>query len=101
MDVTVLLHPERRGQFVATVPALPGCRGEGRSREQALANVRTAIAEMMAQVEVVRISVGESGQEPVVEPDPWTGLIGQFSDDPAFDPLMRDVYDERSGEYPS
>lgn len=100
MDHTVLLHPQDGKGFVTTVPALPGCSGVGKSREQALENVRTAIAQMMTQVEVVRVSVEPPAGAQAPPPDPWLGLVGQFRDDPAFDPMMRDVYRERSGEYP-
>lgn len=98
MDYTVLLDTQGCDHFVATVPALPGCRAEGRSREQALVNVRTSIAEMIAKVEVVRVSIDGPDENSSIEP--WLEVIGQFRDDPTFDPMMRDVYRERSGEYP-
>jgi len=100
MDYTVLLRPQRDRGYVATVPALPGCTGEGESREEALESVRTAIAQTMAQVEVVHVSVDQPGEEAVTRSDPWLALVGQFEDDSAFDPMMRDVYRRRSGTYP-
>lgn len=33
------------GGWLATVPALPGCTGDGETREQALADVQNAIIE--------------------------------------------------------
>jgi predicted RNase H-like HicB family nuclease len=44
MRYTVLLEPEEDGGFVASVPALPGCISQGDTREDALANIREAIA---------------------------------------------------------
>jgi predicted RNase H-like HicB family nuclease len=44
MRYTVLLEPEEDGGFVVSVPALPGCISQGDTREEALANVREAIA---------------------------------------------------------
>jgi predicted RNase H-like HicB family nuclease len=44
MNVRVVLEPSDEGGFTAIVPALPGCVSEGDSREDALANVREAIA---------------------------------------------------------
>lgn len=44
MRYTVVLEREEDGGFVATVPALPGCVSQGDSREEALENVREAIA---------------------------------------------------------
>ena len=97
MEYSVLIEPLGDEGFVATVPALPRCRAEGPSREQTLARVRTSIAEMLHRVEVVSLSVDSPANG--VE-DPWLRVVGQFHDDPAFDPMMRDIYQKRTGEYP-
>lgn len=44
MRWTVVLEQEADGGFVATVPALPGCVSQGDSRDEAIENVREAIA---------------------------------------------------------
>jgi predicted RNase H-like HicB family nuclease len=44
MRYTVLLEPEEDGGFVVSVPALPGCVSQGDTREEALANIREAVA---------------------------------------------------------
>ena len=44
MKLRVVLEPSEEGGFTAVVPALPGCISEGNTREEALANVREAIA---------------------------------------------------------
>ena len=44
MRYTVVLEEEADGGYVASVPALPGCVGEGDTRAEALANIREAIA---------------------------------------------------------
>jgi antitoxin HicB len=38
------LSPEDGGGFLATVPDLPGCASDGETAEEALANVRDAVA---------------------------------------------------------
>ena len=40
----VVLEPQPDGCYTAYVPCLPGCVSEGASRDEALANVREAIA---------------------------------------------------------
>jgi predicted RNase H-like HicB family nuclease len=40
----VVLYPGDDGYLVAEVPSLPGCISQGRTREEALANVREAIS---------------------------------------------------------
>ena len=39
----VTLTPDEDGWIVAECPGLPGCVSQGRSREEALANIREAI----------------------------------------------------------
>jgi predicted RNase H-like HicB family nuclease len=40
----VLLYPGEDGYFVIEVPSLPGCISQGKTREEALANIEEAIA---------------------------------------------------------
>ncbi len=43
MDLKVVLEPSEEGGFTVYVPSLPGCVSEGRTREEALKNIREAI----------------------------------------------------------
>lgn len=43
MDLKVLLEQDEDGWIVASVPALKGCHSQGRTREEALKNIREAI----------------------------------------------------------
>jgi predicted RNase H-like HicB family nuclease len=52
----VLIEPltaEDGGGFLATVPDLPGCMTDGETPEEALANVRGAIAEWIEEAETL------------------------------------------------
>jgi len=44
MNRRVLLYPGEDGYTVAEVPSLPGCVSQGTTRDEALANIREAIA---------------------------------------------------------
>jgi len=44
MKLKVILEPSDEGGFTAIVPSLPGCISEGDTRDEALANIREAIA---------------------------------------------------------
>ena len=44
MTRRVLLYPGEDGYVVAEVPSLPGCVSQGKSREEALTNIRDAIS---------------------------------------------------------
>ena len=51
MTRRVILYPGEDGYMVAEVPSLPGCVSQGKTRDEALANIREAIA---LHVEVLR-----------------------------------------------
>ena len=44
MTRRVLLYPGEDGYVVAEVPSLPGCVSQGKTRDEALLNVREAIS---------------------------------------------------------
>jgi len=43
MQFTVTLRKDEDGYIVASCPALPGCHTQGKTEEEALANIREAI----------------------------------------------------------
>ena len=47
----VVISPGEDGWFVAEVPSLPGCISQGRSRAEAIANIREAIALYIEAIE--------------------------------------------------
>jgi len=63
MTRRVLLYPGEDGYVVAEVPSLPGCVSQGKTRDEALENIREAIA---LHVEVLQ-ERGETVPEDRVE----------------------------------
>jgi predicted RNase H-like HicB family nuclease len=43
MKYRVLIETDEVGMFIAECPALPGCISEGKTRDEAIANIRDAI----------------------------------------------------------
>jgi predicted RNase H-like HicB family nuclease len=43
MKLHVVVEKDEVGYFVAEVPALPGCLSQGKTKKEALANIREAI----------------------------------------------------------
>ena len=43
MNIRVVIEQDEDGYYVAEVPAMPGCLSQGRTREEAIANIREAI----------------------------------------------------------
>jgi antitoxin HicB len=48
----VLIEPDEDGVFVAEVPALPGCLSQGRTRAEAIANIKEAIAAYLESLKI-------------------------------------------------
>lgn len=44
MKYRVIIEPDEDGVFVAEVPSLPGCISDGKTRSEALENIKEAIA---------------------------------------------------------
>ena len=63
MKYRVLIEPDEDGVFVAEVPALPGCVSQGRTRAEALANIKEAIAAYLESLE----AHGEPVPPPITE----------------------------------
>ncbi|MDR7523359.1 MAG: type II toxin-antitoxin system HicB family antitoxin [Armatimonadota bacterium] len=47
----VVLYPGEDGYWVAECPSLPGCVSQGRTKEEAIANVREAIQAYVGALE--------------------------------------------------
>ena len=47
----VIIYPGEDGYFVAEVPSLPGCISQGKSKEEALINIREAIRVYIAALQ--------------------------------------------------
>ena len=67
MKYRVLVEQDEDGYFVAEVPSLPGCVSQGDTREDALKNVREAIAGYLESLEEHEEPVPPSIHEEIVE----------------------------------
>ena len=54
----VVLHPDAEdGGWVAEVPSLPGCVSQGETKEEALRNIREAIAQWLDAAQALGRSI--------------------------------------------
>jgi predicted RNase H-like HicB family nuclease len=67
MKYRVLIEQDEDGMYVAEVPSLPGCISQGRTREQAVENIREAIAVYLESLEAHNEPVPPAIIEEVVE----------------------------------
>jgi predicted RNase H-like HicB family nuclease len=88
MRYTVFLK-QRNGEYWAVVPLLPSCAAQGRTREEVLHNVRVAIEEALADMEITTVEVNIP-HRPATS-NPWLETAGMFQDDPLFDEMLAEV----------
>jgi antitoxin HicB len=63
MKFRILIEPDEDGVFVAECPTLPGCVSQGKTRDEAIANIKDAIAGYLASLE----KHGEPVPPPITE----------------------------------
>jgi len=66
MRVRVVIEKDEAGYFVAEVQALPGCLSQGKTREEALENVKEAIEGWLEVMEAKHPVDGAEAVEVVV-----------------------------------
>lgn len=88
MQYQVFVQNQANNGFIAAVIGLPGCLAEGHTKEEAIANARTALQSQLAQGEIVTIDV-ESPVNPAA--NPLLKHFGRFKDDPTFDDYLGDI----------
>ena len=59
----VIIYPGEDGYFVAEVPSLPGCISQGKTRDEAIANIREAIEGYIGALEQDGLPVPEEHSE--------------------------------------
>ena len=67
MKYRVLIEPDEDGVFVAEVPMLPGCISQGRTRAEALENIKEAIVAYLESLKAHGEPVPPPISEEVVE----------------------------------
>lgn len=67
MKYRVLIEQDEDGIYVAEVPSLPGCISQGQTREEALVNIKEAIAVYLESLAVHNEPVPPSISEEIVE----------------------------------
>lgn len=67
MKFRVMIEPDEDGVFVAECPSLPGCVSQGATRDEAVSNIRDAIAGYLASLKKHNEPVPLPISEEVVE----------------------------------
>jgi antitoxin HicB len=70
MKYRILIEPDEDGVFVAECPSLPGCISQGKTRDEAVANIKDAIRGYRASLEKHNEPVPPPITEELVEVEP-------------------------------
>ncbi len=63
----VILYPGEDGYWVVECPSLPGCISQGKTKEEALANIKEAIEGYIAALQDDNLPVPEDNFEVLVD----------------------------------
>jgi len=85
MEYTVLIQP-KRGGYTAMIPALPECRADGKTEQDAINKVRDKVQQLLINSKLTTITITENGHQ---EDDPWLAMAGMWRDDPTWDEYQR------------
>ena len=88
MTYRVFLQQMAGDSYKATPLAFPDCTAVGKTREEALANLKAALDARLSEGEIVTVEAGEPAH-------PWLKWAGMFEDDPTFDELLDEIEAER------
>lgn len=105
MQYTVMIHHQPPSRYIAHAPAVPNCRGEGRTRNEALRQLKTAIEEWLLETEITTLEINtpistSMPQESMPQENPWLATAGGFADDPMLEPMLQKILAEREAERP-
>jgi len=67
MNYRVLITQDEDGMFVAECPSLPGCISQGKTREEAIENIRDAIRGYLENLKKHNEPIPPSIDEEIVE----------------------------------
>jgi predicted RNase H-like HicB family nuclease len=84
MTYRVFLQHTTDNGYTATPLVFPDCVAEGKTRDEALANLKAKLSARLAQGEIVTMEVGEPEH-------PWLRGAGMFRDAPTFDDFLAEI----------
>ncbi len=96
MKYTVILTEEADGSIHVTVPGLPDCTVEAKTRDEALNMIRETITTIISQSEIVQLDVPAEPRSRSLHRDtPWE-WFGAFKDDPTWGELFDEIEHQRN-----
>jgi predicted RNase H-like HicB family nuclease len=95
MQYTLILTETAEGSIQVTIPALPACRVEAATRDDAIRLAREAIAQLVSRSEVVHVEIPTQPRAtPSLQETPWA-WFGTARVDPTWDALFNEIEQSR------
>jgi predicted RNase H-like HicB family nuclease len=95
MQYTLILTENAEGGMQVTIPALPACRVEAATRDDAIRLAREAIAQLVSRSEVVQVEIHEQPRAAVSPQEtPWA-WFGMAREDPTWEALFDALEQDR------
>lgn len=91
----ILLQKRANGTFEASVPALPGLKRTGKTREKTLLAMQEAVTNALADTEVVYVEIPDV---PAMGANPWLATAGMMAEDTTLLPMLDEIYAVRDQE---
>ena len=98
MQYTVMIHRQPPGHYIAHALAVPICRSEGRTRHEALRQLKTAIEAWLVEAEITTIEINTPVPSPLTQENPWLATAGIFADDPMLEPILQEILAAREAD---
>jgi hypothetical protein len=89
MDCQIFVEKQPNDGYVAIALGWPDCIGEGETKEDAIVQVRAAIADRLTRGEILSVHIEEA--DTTTLPDPWERMAGRFADDPHWDEFQEEL----------
>jgi hypothetical protein len=96
MQYTLILTENAAGGIQVTIPALPSCRVEAATRDEAIRLAREAIVQLVRRSEIVQVEIPEQPRATAVSPreTPWA-WFGTATADPTWEALFDEIEQSR------
>jgi hypothetical protein len=92
MLYSVLVRSHPSNGYIASALAFPGREVKAPTREEAIAQIRQVIEDLLAEGEIIEVDV--STPQPVIAAS-YSDTFGMFQDDPTFDDFVKEVQQYR------
>jgi hypothetical protein len=89
MDYQIFVEKQPNDGYVAIALGWPDCIGEGETKEDAIVQVRAAIADRLARGEILSVRIEKA--DTTISSDPWERMIGRDADDPQWDEFQAEL----------